>query len=476
MAPQNVRTEPTAPNGERDRDRPAPAKPEPEPKPGPKPQPKPEPSPTPNPPGTRNTAVLLTFTLVTNLADGITKIALPVLATRSTDSPALISLVSLTLTLPWLLFALPVGVLVDRADRRRLLWLADGLRLLAIGGLITIVLAGRVTVAALAIGGLVLGVAEVIALTSTSALIPAIVPRADRERANALITGVETAANEFAGPFVGGLLLAAGTGLALGATWVAYLAASLLLLLLTGRFRAVRRAGPGADGASGEASTGTPGADVAAESIGRQIGAGLRFLWRDRLLRTMSLILTVLFASWGAWLALMPLVAHDLMRLSPREYGVVLSALGVGGLLGAVLVGRLNRLIGHRRVLLADLVGTVAMMAVPAVTTDLWAVAGAAFVGGMGGTLWSVNHRLIGQNLVPEHMMGRYSGASRLLGWGALPVGAGLIGVLAQWFGVRAAFLVFALAAAATIPVFLIAVTEERLAPALRMPDSADAD
>ncbi|MEU0935277.1 MFS transporter [Embleya sp. NPDC005971] len=414
------------------------------------------------PAAARNTSVLLAFTLVTNLADGITKIALPVLAARSTDSPGLISLVSLALTLPWLLVALPVGVLVDRADRRRLLWLADGLRLLAIGVLIAIVLGGRVTLVALALGGLVLGVAEVIALTATSALIPAIVPRAGRERANALITGAETAANEFAGPFVGGLLLAAGTGLALGATWVAYLAASLLLLLLTGRFRAAGRDDPGA------------GTSTDPDSVARQIGAGLRFLWRDRLLRTMSLILTVLCASWGGWLALMPLVAHDVMRLSAREYGVVLSALGVGGLLGALLVGWLNRLIGHRRVMLADLVGTFAMMAVPAVTTDLWAVAGAAFVGGLGGTLWSVDARLIGQNLVPEHMMGRYSGAARLLGWGAMPLGAGLIGGLAQCFGVRAAFVVFAVAVAATIPVYLRVVTEERLAPALRVPGAAD--
>ncbi|MGC0415113.1 MFS transporter [Embleya sp. AB8] len=409
--------------------------------------------------GSRNTLVLLAFTIVTNLADGITKIALPVLAARNTDSPALVSLVSFALSLPWLLVALHVGVLVDRVDRRRLLWLADGLRLLAIGGLVAIALGGGVTIAVLVGGGLVLGVAEVIALTSTSALIPAIVPRDDRERANALITGAETAANEFAGPFVGGLLLAAGTGIALGVTWVAYLAASLLLLLLTGRFRAAGRT---------DVDAGVePGARA---SVNREIGAGVGYLWGDPLLRTMALILTVLYASWGAWLALMPLVAHDLMHLSAREYGVVLSALGVGGLLGAVLVGRLNRLLGHRRVMFADLVGTFVMMVVPAVTTNLWAVTAAAFVGGLGGTLWAVDSRLIGQNLVPERMMGRYSGASRLFGWGAIPLGAGLIGLLAQWFGVRIAFAVFAVAVAGTIPAYLRVFTEARLAPAFRVP------
>ncbi|MCZ4124510.1 MFS transporter [Streptomyces sp. H39-S7] len=403
-----------------------------------------------DPRGTRNTVVLLVFTAITNLADGITKIALPVLATRVTSSPGAVSLVALTLTLPWLLASLPVGVLVDRADRRRLLWLANGIRLLAITGLLRIVATGDVTLWALAAAGTVLGVAEVIALTSESALVPAIVPRAGRERANAWITGVETAANEFCGPFVGGLLLAAGTGVALGATWVAYLAAALVLLLLTGRFRARREPAP---------DSGPAGA--------RQFTEGLRYLWRHRLLRTMALILTVLCASWGGWLALMPLIAKELMGLSPREYGVVLSALGIGGLVGALTVGRVNRLLGRRWAMFADLVSTLAMMAVPVLTTSLGAVAAAAFLGGMGGTLWSVNARLVAQNTVPDAIMGRFSSAARLLSWGAMPLGAGLIGVLAEAFGIRVAFLVFAAAVAATVPPFLRVVTAGELGEAV---------
>ncbi|MEU3462115.1 MFS transporter [Streptomyces sp. NPDC006733] len=404
---------------------------------------------TADPRGTRNTVVLLAFTAITNLADGITKIALPVLATRVTSSPGAVSLVALTLTLPWLLVSLPVGVLVDRADRRRLLWLANGIRLLAVGGLLRIVATGDVTLPALATAGTVLGVAEVIALTSESALVPAIVPRAGRERANAWITGVETAANEFCGPFVGGLLLAVGAGVALGTTWVAYLAAALVLLLLTGRFRARRDAARSAPAGAG------------------QFTEGLRYLWRHRLLRTMALILTVLCASWGGWLALMPLIAKELMGLSPREYGVVLSALGIGGLVGAVTVGRVNRLLGHRWAMFADLVSTLAMMAVPVLTTSLWAVATAAFLGGMGGTLWSVNARLVAQNLVPDAVMGRFSSAARLLSWGAMPLGAGLIGVLAEAFGIRVAFLVFAAAVAATVPPFLRVVTAAELGKAV---------
>jgi MFS family permease len=404
-----------------------------------------------DPRGTRNTLVLLALSAATNLADGIAKIALPVLATRLTTSPGLISLVALTLTLPWLLLSLPVGVLVDRVDRRRLLWLANGIRLLAIGWLGQAVVTDALALHTLVIAGAALGIAEVVAQTSESALLPALVPRAGRERANAWITGVETAANEFCGPMIGGLLLATGTALALGTTWVAYLSACLLLFLLTGRFRAAPK------------GTEEEGKVNSAVSAG-QFTEGLRYLWKHRLLRTMALILTVLCASWGAWLALMPLVAKELLRLSPQEYGIVLSALGVGGLAGTLAVTWVNRLLGRRWAMFADLIGTLAMMAVPALTTQVWAVAVSAFLGGMGGTLWTVNARLISQNIVPDALMGRYSSAARLLSWGGMPVGAALIGVLAEWLGTRTAFLLFSLAVAATVLPFLRNVTRAELA------------
>ncbi|WP_406399146.1 MFS transporter [Streptomyces uncialis] len=439
----------------------------------------PDPRGTPGTPGTRNTVVLLALTAVTNLADGIIKIALPVLATGITDSPGQVAAVALALTLPWLLVSLPAGVLADRADRRRLLWLAGGIRLLAIGWLIQTVTSDSTTIGTLAAVGAVLGTAEVIAQTSETALIPALVPRAERERANAWIAGVETAANEFCGPMIGGLLLTAGTGIALGSTWVAYLAAALLLLLLTGRFRAVRTTkdeaptepgtGTGTETGTGTGTeTGTGTGTGTAPRTGRaprarEFTEGLRYLWHHRLLRTTTLILTVLGASWGAWLALMPLVAKETMGLDARQYGIVLSALGVGGLAGTLAVTRINRLLGRRWAMFADLLGTLAMMAVPVLTTQVWAVATAAFIGGMGGTLWTVNSRLIAQNTVPDALMGRYSSAARLIGWGGMPIGAGLIGVLAEAFGTRVAFLVFAAAVAATIPPFLRIVTTDEL-------------
>lgn len=404
--------------------------------------------------GKRNTLVLLVFTAVTNLADGVTKIGLPLLATQASGSPGEVAAVSLALSLPWLLVALHVGVLVDRFDRRRLLWAADGVRLLALAVLIRSVAADGVGIPLLCGVGAVLGVAEVVALTTASALVPSLTPPEGRERANAWIAGTETVCSEFCGPFVGGLLLAAGTAVALGVTWVSYLAASALLFLLVGVFRAAPRRAE----------------QAAPESVNRRIAEGLSHLWRHPLLRTMALVQTVLCGCWGGWLALMPLYATDVMGLDAQHYGVVLSALGIGGLAGALSVTWAGRVLGRRRVMFADLLGTFAMMAVPAVTTDLRVVAAAAFAGGLGGTLWTVNARTIGQRLVPDRMLGRYNAASRLFGLGAMPVGAGLIGVLAEVLGLRLAFAVFAVSVAVTVLPFLRVLTRPALARVFSTP------
>ncbi|MEV5654500.1 MFS transporter [Streptomyces sp. NPDC052291] len=388
--------------------------------------------------GRRNTTVLVAFTAATNLADGVMKMALPLLAAQLTRSPAQVTAVSLTLTLPWLLIALHIGVLVDRFDRRMLLWVANGMRLAAMGWLTASAVSGGIALTELFAAGAILGVADVAASTSASALVPAAVPPTGRERANAWMVGAETVGQEFAGPFVGGLLLAAGTSLALGVIGASYALAALALLLLVGRFR------PSA-----------PAPDDTPVSVNSRIAEGVRFLWHDRLLRTLSVIVAMLSAVWGAWLALMPLYAQRTMGLGSEEYGILFSALGIGGLAGALTVTWVNRVLGARRAMFADLIGTIAMVALPALTTSLWAVAVGAFLGGMGGTLWSVNARTLTQRRVPDAMLGRYGAASRLFTFGAMPLGAALVGLLAELGGMRLAFGLFAAATAITPVLFV---------------------
>jgi MFS family permease len=396
----------------------------------------------------RNEWLLVTFTASTNVADAVTRVALPLLAVRLTRSPALVALVAVLMTLPWLVTALHVGVLVDRHNRRSLMVGAETARMVAVGALLVAYLADAASLPLIYAVAVVLGVAEVVAMTAGASIIPSAVPRARWSAASARITAVEYLCNGFVGAPIGGFLVAAGFALALGSTMAVYVVGAVLLLALVGNFTV---------------------APATRRPARVEIREGLAFLWRHRLLRTMALLIAVMAGCWSAWLAIIPAYAvGGPLGLDERSYGLLLTSLGAGGVVGALVVGRVNRWLGRRWSMFVDIVGSFALVAVPAVVPagprGAVAVGAAAFAAGVGGTMWTVNSRVIYQSLVPGDMLGRFSAASRLVGWGTTPVAAAVAGVLAGVVGYRVAFAVFAVVCAALVIPYLRLVTREALA------------
>jgi len=393
-----------------------------------------------------NEWALVAFTALTNTADAVTRVALPLLAVGLTDSPALIALVAVLLTLPWLLTALHVGVLVDRHDRRTLMVAAELARLASIAALLAALATQRLSLPMVFAVAVVLGVAEVVAMTAGASIITAAIPAPHRQKANARITAVEYLCNGFVGAPIGGFLVALGFALALGVTGVVYLVGALLLLVLTGVFKPVK---------------------AEKRPVHQEIREGLGFLWHHRLLRTMALLITVMAGCWSAWLAIIPAYALGPLGLNESQYGFLLTALGAGGVVGALAVGPINRLLGPRRAMFADIVGSFLLVAVPAVLPAARAsaipIAVAAFAAGVGGTMWVVNARTIYQSVVPDALQGRFHSASRLVGWGFTPVAAGLAGIVAQAVSFQAAFGVFAISCAGLVYPFLKVVTSTAL-------------
>jgi len=406
----------------------------------------------------RNEWLLVFFTALTNLADAITRVALPLLAHHLTRSPGLIAAVGVLLMLPWLVTALHVGVLADRVNRRALMLVAETVRLGSAAVLFAAVAAGLAGLALIYVVALVLGVAEVVALTSGASIIPAAVPRARWVQASTRITAMESLWNSFLGAPVGGLLVAVGFLAAFGTTGVIYAAGMVMLALLAGNFRP-QRAGEGQGQAGGRR-----------RSVHGEIRDGLGFLLSHRLLRTMAALIGVLAGTWSAWLALLPAyaAAPGPLRLSPQQYGLLLTCLGAGGLLGTILVRPINALLGRRWSMFADIVGSFALVAAPAVLPAAKGsaplVGAAALVAGLGGTMWTVNSRVIIQSLVPDEMLGRFNAASQMIGWGTAPVAAALAGVLAQFAGYHVAFGFFAVICLLIVVPFLRVVTGGALA------------
>jgi MFS family permease len=364
-------------------------------------------------------------TALANLADGVFKLALPLLALRVTDSPAVVAGVALAVRLPWLLFALTAGGIADRMDRRRMMVGANGFRVLILVGLMVMVQMEMVSIPLLYGAALLLGIAETLADTASAAVIPMVVPPQDYDRANAKLVGVMTVTNEFIGPPLGGALAAIGLAWAFGSSAALYLVAAGALLLMVGNFRPVR-------------TTKAP--------FFSEMWEGVRFVWQNRLLRTLAMIVAVMNVAWSAWATVMVLylIAPGPGNLTEFQYGVMLTGIGMGGVLGAVIAEPFARRAGRHWAVAADITGTFLMMAIPIFTVNAWWIGAGAVIGGIGGSMWGVVVSSMRQQATPDALQGRVSGVFRLFGYGALSVGAALAGIIAEYSSIPMVFVVMA--------------------------------
>jgi MFS family permease len=382
-----------------------------------------------------------------NLADGVFQVALPLLAVQLTRSPLLIAGVAVAARLPWLL-APVAGALADRLDRRQTMVRVNLVRTVLLGGLALAVAADLATLVMLYAVALLLGFAETLFDTSDQSLLPAIVPRDDLTRANSLLFAVEMVANTFVGPPLGGLLAAAGLAVAMGVPAVAYLAGAGCVALIAGSFRpAAGTAGPA--------------------RLRDDVAEGARFVWHHPVLRPLAIMLGVENMAFAAVYAVFVLfaVAPGPMGLSKAGFGTLSAALGVGALAGTWLAVPAERRLGRVRTLVLSVLLCAGSLVVPVVTARPVPVGASMALSGVGMMLWNVVTVSLRQRITPDRLLGRMNASYRLVGWGTMPLGALLGGVLAEALGLRAAFLVAAVITLATLVGFRW-VTEEAVARA----------
>ena len=368
---------------------------------------------------------LFTASAVTNLGDGIGRICFPLLAVTLTREPILIAGVSAAFFLPWLLFALASGVLVDRVDRRRAMVVANLARAVLIGGFGLAVLAGTAGIWLMYAVAFALGVAETVADSAANAMLPAVVRRDQLESGNGRLQAAEVVGNAFLGAPVGSALFVVAAAAPFLLNSAGFAIAALVLAGMTGRYRPARVAGP-------------------RPTVWRDVRDGVGWIARHRMLRPLLLLTATLAMSNEMAQALLVLFAVQDLHLSPAAIGLFVLAAGIGGTLGGVVAPALARRLS-RTVLLAG--GTAACslcyfgigaLAHPVLSAVLYGLYGTFVIVG------NVVLMSLRQALIPEELFGRVQGAWRTVVWGALPVGGLLGGVLAGVVGLRGLFLLSA--------------------------------
>src|ERR671930_408297 len=244
---------------------------------------------------------LWTAAAISTVGDGVHLTALALLAASLTRDPLAVSAVVFAGQFPLLLFSLPGGALVDRWDRRTVLWTVDAFRFAVVAALGIAVLAGWASIPLLFAAGLLLGTGRTLFDTASQAIVPAIVSRLPErlERANGRLQGAEIVGEGFVGPPIGSALFAWIPALPFLADAPSVLGSAALLLAL-------------------------------AVMVG----------------------VTNLMA--GAWLAILVLFAREQLHVPAAGYGLLISCFAAGGVLGSLAAARLSRRFGTARGMIAE--------------------------------------------------------------------------------------------------------------------------
>jgi MFS family permease len=379
---------------------------------------------------------------ISSTGDGAFVAALPLLAVTITSDPRLVSVVTAATYLPWMVLSLPAGAIVDRYDRAMLMWRAQLVQAAVVAALAVAVVFRRADIEVLALGGLLLGCAEVIFSNAAQAVLPALVPPELLAKANGSQQISLTIGESFLGPPVGSLVFAAAAALPFGLDAASFAASAGLVARLPRIPQEPQQT-----------------------KIRAQIAEGLRWLARHRLLRVVAVLLGVYNFANQMGQAVLVLLATQTLHVGVRGYGFLLAAVAVGSVAGGLVCPWLTGRLGMLPSLIIGGAIDAAVFVGLGLAPDP-AVAAVMLAGqGFGVTMWNVVTVSLRQQIVPAALLGRVNSVYRMLGWGLMPLGALAGGFVAHAAGLRAPYIVAGilcgLALLAALPLLLVAKAQE---------------
>ncbi len=361
------------------------------------------------------------------LGTGMAAVAAPLLVATYSSDPLVVSSAMAANALPWLLFTLPAGALVDRLDRRRVMVAMDWLRMAAVTVLGVALVTGWGGLALIYPVLFVLGLGEVLFRSASHAILPSLVDRARLERANGWLVGGQTLTSGLVAAPLGALLFGVHEAAPFLGNAGTYLLSAVLLMLIHGRYRGteptVATAGPRARGA-----------------FRAEIVEGVRWLVGQRLVRTLAVLIGLLNVTLTAALSILVLVVHQRLHGDGFAYGALFTCMALGGILGSVLGDRLIRTVTATWTLRIGLLLEAVLHLVLATSHSVVVVGAAFLVFGVHGSLWSIVTLSIRQRLTPPALQGRVTSVYLFVAAGGNALGAILGGALAGRFGLPAPY------------------------------------
>ena len=365
--------------------------------------------------------------LITNLVDGVLRLAAPLLAVSLTQDPLLIGALTALGLLPWLFFAIPIGAMVDRFDRRKALILGNGLRAVIALFIAFAVSQGFINIWLLLISVFLFGICEVLVDTTSQAVLPQILDKSNYERGNSRLQISEVIVSQFAGAPLGGLIYAISIALPFYFSTTGFILAGLLILLFP---------------FENEINARKKG-EIEQERLGLKgdIKFALNYLYQDKQIFSIVVITTLLGFFYSLSNAIAPLFILKELNVPPALFGVVLAIGGVGALIGSIAAPMASKYLGRGRALAINVFFASFLVIFIGLSPNAYFFVAVSVLIGFTISVWNILLMSLYQSLIPPELYGRIHGARRTIVWGLMPIGALLGGLIARG-GLRLPFLI----------------------------------
>jgi MFS family permease len=363
---------------------------------------------------------LLSGSIVTNVGDGIALAAGPLLVASQTRDPLLVSMAVLSQYLPNLLFGVLAGTLVDRFDRRRIVVAVNLGRAVALAALAVTIVTGAVSIVVVLLVLFVLGTAETFADVGSSSLLPRLVRREDLGLANARIQGAFLLTNQLLTPPIGAFLFAAGMALPFATNAACFaLGAVLVSRVVTDVTKEVQSDRP---------------------SLRADMVEGVRWLLAHPPMRTLALTIILFNVTYGAAWSVLVLYATERLGMDALGFGLITTAIAVGGVVGTLAYGRLERRFSLADIMRVGLLIETGTHLSLAITTSPIVALATMVVFGAHAFVWGTTSTVVRQRAVPDALLGRVTGVYSVGVVGGIVIGTPIGGLLARTFGITAPF------------------------------------
>ena len=387
---------------------------------------------------------------ISQIGTQISQLAIPLVAVVTLAArPIEVGLLVTVQTAAFLFVGLPAGAWVDRMRRRSVLIWGDIGRAVLLGSIPVAWWAGVLTMWQLYVVAGIVGILTVFFDVAYQSYLPHLVGRENLVEGNSKLEVVR-ATTQLAGPSAaGGLIQALTAPFAVALDAVSFAVSALYVGLIRKREELP-----------------PPSPD---RHLGREVMEGLRFVVGNRLLRSIAACTSTFNLFFSIATAMEIVFFVRTLNMSPGIIGLFFSVGAVGGLIGALVVNRVVKVLGQGPAIwISTAVTAPFALLVPAAEPGwrIWLAAAGSIMIGIGVVVYNVTQVSFRQGLTPERLLGRMNATMRFFVWGTMPLGAFIWGVLGETLGARTTMWIgFGGACLAFLPVYLSPLRNMRELP-----------